>query len=134
MKGIIILLTTIALLGCNSAEKKFYSELDKLKDENMGKEITINRKKFNETAEPISPIYLYTNANRDNIAGEVRFFDSARYELSYGQIMSHEYSNNSITKNIMLHVTSSDDNFAYQSGWISLEYIEEFKALGSNIK
>lgn len=112
-----------------SNEDIFYSKLDSLKLEFADKPVRINKKKFNESTDPITPIYLYTNTDKDNLAGKVLFADQAIHKLSIVQISSIEYPKNFFDKNLMVQVEAIDGRYSGQDGWISIEHIEEFNAL-----
>ena len=110
-------------------EKIFYHKLDSLKSQYIGKEITISKRKFDEVADPATDVYLFTNADKDNLAEKVRFWDGAKYILSYDQIPSHQYRDNLLRKNLMVKVEYAPDGHSPSEGWISLENIREFQSI-----
>lgn len=110
-------------------EKIFYHKLDSLKSEYIGKEITISKRKFDEVADPATDLYLFTNADKDNLSEKVRFWDGAKYILSYDQIPSYQYRDNILSKNLLLKVEFATEGHTPSEGWISLENIKEFQAI-----
>lgn len=139
-RPILTLIAFISLLsGCGEIQKVkteniFYEQLDSLKNEYIGKEITISKRKFNEDADPLTNLYLYTSADRDNLADEVRFWDGATYRLTYDQISENEYRDNFLDKNLMVQVEFVSDSHTPQIGWISIENIREFQAIEPYLK
>lgn len=141
---ILSLLTCLPLIfiACNnnsttqdqqSSEEIFYSKLDSLKLEYSGKAITINKKKFSESVDPITSVFLYTNADKDNLAGKVLTSGEPIHQLSSIQITSYEYPQNDLNKNLMVQVESLGGRFSGQEGWISIEHIQEFSSLSPYI-
>lgn len=126
------------LIGCSgnsstqqqqSAEELFYTKLDSLKLEYSGKAITINKKKFSESVDPITSVFLYTSADKDNLAGKVLTTGEPIHQLSAIQISSYEYPQNDLNKNLMVQVESLGGRYSGQEGWISIEHIQEFSSL-----
>ncbi len=95
----------------------------------MGQDVTITKRTFDEVADPATDLYLYTNADRDNLAEKVRFWDGAKYRLTYDQIGENEYRDNFLEKNLMVQVEFVSENHTPQIGWISIENIKEFQAI-----
>lgn len=133
MKNLLLLVFIAAgLSSCESeqakAEKQFYTRLEQLKNEYARSEITISKRKYNESATPQGNLLLYTNANRDNIAGEI--WEGEKYKLGSIQIRDYEYSGGSLSRNLMVEVELIEDaevqHKQNKTGWISIENIREF--------
>ena len=131
---IIFLLFSCGEIQKGSDEEVFYHKLDSLKSFYIGNEITITKRKFDEVSDPSGSLYLSTNVDRDNIGEKVLFSNDLKYKLGYGQILSHEYQNYSLDRNLMILVELDKEGMTNQQGWISLENIKEFQAIEPYLK
>lgn len=140
MKKLLIYLFVVVIISTiyscsteqNNNETLFYQKLDSLKLEYEDKPVSLRKRKYMESSDPITNVYAYTSPDRDNLAFEIENY--RKYKLSIIQLSEFEYEEGNIDRNIMIHIESDDPNFSYQNGWISMEHIVEFDHLSVFLK